>query len=1856
MSFHHAQDSIGSVGSFRDATEAPTPEFIPDPPANLHRPPPIPAMVRSHNGTDGEGSVLEGAIPRPEAKGVQYDTPGTAEAQRGGHAKLPILKGRSNYTYWEDRMTRAANDRGLWMAISVKPKVKPQYIDTVELNDYITRRGVPLPHPSIKEFISITDRRFRQVSAPAHGVEQSIEAQDNDGWEIDPVMAIKMTSRPTDPVTFHPMNDAAISFIVGQLAAEPLSKVKGIPSALWIWTYLYDLYGKPSDTERRMALAEFNEYRITPGTSATAYCNQFERLRISLKQSGVGHELAEDPNYVNSQLLTGLGDGDEWRTFKSVQFQLDPAKHTIEEMYAKVREDEAQRKPAKSTRLAASATTSGKQSKGKQGPRPGGPCSGCKGPFPFNECWKCHPDLRPKGKQAKSDKDKDKGKGKSKKANAGKKSKAKKDESGSSSNESTDESTDDEPRRHEVAAVRTGSKKKSAGLAASLKGLVAITNNFELKKIAVVKQGLNHKVALNVTNPRTPSTAWYLDGCAEISLTNNKNLLYNVQATRLELEGVNGDSIATIKGDADIDFVDNDDEVTIVTVHDVFFNPQQSINLLSAGQLDLSGLWQNTKDRTIFNAKGQTVGTLHLDPEHPIYRIRTKNDFCGIVMKREKKVAVVKAFGTQTKASLYTWHRRLAHTGYDTILKIADKPGSGIQLSDRDRPDCEVCALYKLKQDPYTSSLRAKNPGDLINIDLVPKITPTGYGGEIGFITFTEAVTREDTVKTIKNRGSDPIQHVKDFTASWKTTHEGVPPRHYHFDNERFAKSNEVVRHCADEGIRISTTTSYNPKQNGQVEIHQHHILKGTACILGEANADLRLWPLAIYFEEWIKFRTPTAGLKGKSPYEIIHGEAPDLSFVRIWMSKAYGLVMKNHPLRVQSAKFDGVSMIGRLVGYEGDGTIKLVLLDDGSIERFKTVKAFENDTTYSATPISASDVSAGDEESPGGINLGKLIPVIDGPAGRLLRMNLSDGLRDSPPTSDNRLASYDSDYDPASAEDSASDRDCHDGIRLSEDIGSPLRTRRPRDVNDTYIDPTVKNVERITRDDINWMDREQYMSQQINAVRQQLDRLKRDALRQNSPERLTTQDVRVSHRGERPSLKRYSSIYNPIDWDAEKREVLRQLESPKQDGIFTFEDHQRSIDRTAEPDDQETSVEGEDQDESRRSTTTDTIDSVESHIQVRQPNWVPVDELGDPDELAFEPETVTQRRTRKRNAYYLCDVTRSKALQTEGAKGGYIADPVHRNFTAAYSEALATVADEDFKSDYSRFDTAIAMASHACLSATTPFGLPILPSYGSIYGSTPDPTSLGEAMNMKDRFLWWQATLKEYNTMMDRNVWQLVKEDEVPKNERVISMRWVYSRKRDENGNVTSYKARLVARGFMQVIDSVDTYAAVCNTTTIRALFAIAAHLDLEIDQGDAVAAYLHTDNSKPVYMHQPEGFVKPGYVCKVEKAMYGLKTSAKDWYQTVITKFLANGYTLSSADPSLLIKGNIGDKDGVIIPIYSDDFLFIGHRKAVDKAKRLIATFFEFKDLGPVRWYLGMQVTRDRSRKILALNQHAYNHSLLQTFGLGGKGRTVKTPLAPNVYHDKASDKATRIEQLSYAQRIGLIGWDATKTRPDLAIAASLLGAFAANPAPQHARATQHCGRYIRNTIYHGLVYGDPKDEAIRTYGGSKISQMDCYACSDSDFAQDRVERRSTGAYIFMLNGGPISWSSKKQSIIATSSTEAEYLALYQTIKEALWIRRLFKDIGWSDGQKPTTVFEDNAGAIQLATTNEYRPRTKHIDVQAYRIREEVQEGHVSVQYLETALNIADLLTKPLSSAIFDRLMAAVNVQDVRNVVKVD
>jgi hypothetical protein len=139
---------------------------------------------------------------------------------------------------------------------------------------------------------------------------------------------------------------------------------------------------------------------------------------------------------------------------------------------------------------------------------------------------------------------------------------------------------------------------------------------------------------------------------------------------------------------------------------------------------------------------------------------------------------------------------------------------------------------------------------------------------------------------------------------------------------------------------------------------------------------------------------------------------------------------------------------------------------------------------------------------------------------------------------------------------------------------------------------------------------------------------------------------------------------------------------------------------------------------------------------------------------------------------------------------------------------------------------------------------------------------------------------MKEYNTIIEREVWQLIRENEVLRNKRIIDIRWVYNRKRNKDGVIALYKAYLVAHGFRQTIDYLDTYAVVCNITTVRALFAIVAYLDLEINQGDAITAYLYTNNLKLVYIRQLEGFTKLGFVYRVDKVIYSLKILVKDWY----------------------------------------------------------------------------------------------------------------------------------------------------------------------------------------------------------------------------------------------------------------------------------------------------------------------------------------------------------------------------------------
>ena len=217
-------------------------------------------------------------------------------------------------------------------------------------------------------------------------------------------------------------------------------------------------------------------------------------------------------------------------------------------------------------------------------------------------------------------------------------------------------------------------------------------------------------------------------------------------------------------------------------------------------------------------------------------------------------------------------------------------------------------------------------------------------------------------------------------------------------------------------------------------------------------------------------------------------------------------------------------------------------------------------------------------------------------------------------------------------------------------------------------------------------------------------------------------------------------------------------------------------------------------------------------------------------------------------------------------------------------------------------------------------------------------------------------------------------------------------------------------------------------------------------------------------------------------------------------------------------------------------------------------------------------------------------------------------------------------------YRSAVGCLMYLMVGTRPDLAAAVGVLSQFAADPCPTHWQALKRVFRYIQGTKTYGIEFTVDGD-ALQGY-------------SDADWAGDTESRRSTSGYAFMMNGGCISWRSKKQRTVALSSTEAEYMALSEATQEEVWLKVFLCELGEMAMDEAVKMYEDNQGSIALAKNPEFRKRTKHIDIRYHFVREKVEDGQVVLQYVSTLDMLADLMTKPIPGPQFSKLRSKLGI----------
>ena len=501
-------------------------------------------------------------------------------------------------------------------------------------------------------------------------------------------------------------------------------------------------------------------------------------------------------------------------------------------------------------------------------------------------------------------------------------------------------------------------------------------------------------------------------------------------------------------------------------------------------------------------------------------------------------------------------------------------------------------------------------------------------------------------------------------------------------------------------------------------------------------------------------------------------------------------------------------------------------------------------------------------------------------------------------------------------------------------------------------------------------------------------------------------------------------------------------------------------------------------------------------------------------------------------------------------------------------------------------------------------------------------PNSYKEAMNSSESENWQLAMDDEMKSLHDNQTFEIVP---LPKNKKVVGGRWVFALKEGPNDKEI-FKARYVAKGFTQVYgsDYFETYSPTAKITSIRILMQISVQYDLIVHQMDVKTAYLNAPIDCEIYVKQPEGYEitnhpKETLVYKLNKSLYGLKQSGRNWNNLLHKFFMNNNFIQSSADPCVYFTKS--ELDYIIALIWVDDIvLATNSTDCLSKIKTLLKDTFMMKDLGPISRFLGMKfVQTDDS---IEINQTHYLNKILLKFGMEQcKPRSTPCEVNPTAFNSDESNEP----QNNYREIIGSLIYAMVCTRPDLCWVVTKLSQHLDKPNKADWVMVKHVLRYLKGTVNYKLVYK-------KSENGLCLSGF-----SDSDWAGSVIDRRSTTGYYFSLNpnGPPVSWKSKKQCTVALSSCEAEYMALSASAQEANYLTMLMKDFMPMDLQfdKPVVIKADNQGAIALVKNNIIQNRSKHIDIRYHFIRNNYANGSIDIIYIPTESNVADLMTKPVT-----------------------
>nr|XP_020162313.1 uncharacterized mitochondrial protein AtMg00810-like [Aegilops tauschii subsp. strangulata] len=439
-----------------------------------------------------------------------------------------------------------------------------------------------------------------------------------------------------------------------------------------------------------------------------------------------------------------------------------------------------------------------------------------------------------------------------------------------------------------------------------------------------------------------------------------------------------------------------------------------------------------------------------------------------------------------------------------------------------------------------------------------------------------------------------------------------------------------------------------------------------------------------------------------------------------------------------------------------------------------------------------------------------------------------------------------------------------------------------------------------------------------------------------------------------------------------------------------------------------------------------------------------------------------------------------------------------------------------------------------------------------------------------------------------------------------MITGKWVFKHKLRPDSTLDRYKVRWFVRGFRQRagIDFTDTFAAVVKPGTIRTVLHLAVSRAWPVHQMDVSNSFLHGHLEEQVFCQQPTGFVDPvlpDHVCLLSRSLYGLKQAPRAWYQRIAAFLHQLGFRSTRSDASLFVYHQ--GSDTAYLLLYVDDIILTACTAGLlSQLTARLRAEFAIKDLGPLHYFLGVEVVRRPDG--LFIHQRKYAHELLERVGmLNCKPDATSVDTKAKL---SATDGSPASDAALYRSIVGALQY-LTLTRPEIQYAVQQVCLHMHAPRDVHWAAIKRILRYICGTMDLGVTLHASADTALTAY-------------SDADWAGCPDTRCSTSGYCVYLGPSLISWSSKRQPTVSRSSAKSEYRAVANAVAECSWLRQLLQELS-CPVDRATVVYCDNVSAVYLSANLVHHRQAKHIELDIHFVREQVALGHIRVLHVPTS-----------------------------------